>query len=227
MNSEIVIESEELCYDQEYFAFIFALITNIYPQVKNQISLYNYSLWQTNGAVSNTLGMPDYSGSSEGLEWISYKISDKCDLFFAFRDFAPSYIYSIQLTGKNSNMPSFAGIKLGDSFEKVIKIFGLPDSLDVVNGRRLCVYNGKNYSFLFEGQKLHSIKINTYEEMFDHDFDESIRTWDKIIKIIMAKDAKRLVEYLRPDIEINFDGSIYRIKEPMGKYSLSNDVLGK
>ena len=212
------------------FLILFTITTFlsiVFPQVKNQVSLNNFYLWQLKDAVANTYGIPSETGRTEDSHWESYKIDKECDMFFEIKDDMPSYIYSIQITGLNKKMVPFAGIKLGDIEKKVIDLFGMPDEITKKEGNKsLFEYEDKNYSFLFKNKKLYSIKIRCYKDLFLDKWEVS--SWSEIKKCILSKNVSSLIKYIRPDVEVYFNEQTFRLTKPLGLFTIDkNDIIYK
>ncbi len=107
----------------KYYLFILVLILPGLLVAEEYDSLYGFSLGEPVTNVLKKLGVPDRE--------IDLEDGSKVIIFFsehhyaAFVSIRPNndFIYSIQVTGDRSSADqSLAGIKLGDPFEKVVKL---------------------------------------------------------------------------------------------------------
>ena len=140
-------------------------------------SLYGFSLGDPINKVLEKFGEPDKIIELKDKSEVNVFIKE--DHYAVFVTLPPKNdsIFSIQLTGQNSSKEQgIEGVRLGDAFEKVLKMFGEPtrsraaidqETRKEVEDTNIHFY-GENFSFEVANGKVTSIKL-TYDKTLSSD----------------------------------------------------------
>ena len=204
-------------------AILFLLVLpSMVSALENQYQLNGFWIHQYKNAIPATLGKPLQTGETNYSTWEAYVLSDKAHMIFEFLKTKPHWIYSIQITGEETEMLPFVGLKLGDSKDKVIRMLGEPDDVSKMKNRNidLFVYKSKNFTVEIDGKgKLYSIKIHGYNRLFESATSD-FSYWDDFKKTLSNKDFSGLSEFFRPDVEIYKNEEILEIDESFHTFFL-------
>ncbi len=168
--------------------------------------LYGFRLGQYKTAVINELGQPSKTQMLEDSTTVDFYFlssdSSTC-VVFQYSPRKPKEIFAIQLSGTKTDR-LYYGIQLGDSEEKTISVFGKPDTIMNQefnnNKEKLLKYTERNLSFLFNDNKVESIRIWDQEQK-KHYNNPSVK---ELLNIIATNDKQSICDILSPNLEIYF-----------------------
>jgi hypothetical protein len=204
------------------WVFVLLLLVSNVVFAEKLYVLYGFKIGQKISTIEAQLGKPSQVIYYEdGFVAYIYKMADYYVVFEASPSNLDS-IWSIQIGGKrNPQKMGLRDINLGDSFEKMIKIFGEPDekenARDEYTGKTLddTIYysynNNGNYSIEVTNNQISSIKV-AYEEGKS---TKDIPDLNAIIDALASKDYYKICSILAPNLEIvdsqtlSFSKSIY------------------
>jgi len=180
---------------------------------ETETDLNGFRLWQFKNAVSSTFGKPFDTFNTADATIEAYRLDERAYMVFEYLKRTPNNIYSIQLTGDTEKALPFMGLKLGDNISKVAAILGKPSHTEKMDSPKVTrfEYAGKNYTIEVDDKdKLYSIRIFITKDLLTKTV-ESFEAWDEFKAAILAKDTKKIIAMLRPDVEIYKKGKILSI----------------
>lgn len=167
--------------------------------------LYGFRLGQYKAVVTNELGEPDGTRLFEDSTRIDfYYISADSSSYIGvqYLPSKPKEIYALQLSGTNKVERPFYGLHLQDSKEKLVPVFGKPDSIisQDFNDRAAETwrYDNSRLSVLFVENKIESIRI------WD-DYDQKGYQYpsiEELLAIISTYDTSKIADILSPGLEV-------------------------
>jgi hypothetical protein len=180
-----------------------------------QTDLNGFRLWQFRNAVATTMGKPfDTFTTGESIVE-AYRLDDKAYIVFEYIKKYQTNIYSMQITGSTDKATPFMGLRLGDDLSKVNALLGQPSHIEKIDSPKVMrfEYAGKNYTVEIDDKdKLYSIRILMTKDMLTK-VSESFKAWDEFKAAIGAKDIKKIMAMLRPDVEIYKKGKVLSISK--------------
>lgn len=180
-----------------------------------QTDLNGFRLWQFRNAVATTMGKAFDTFTTDESIVEAYRLDDKAYMVFEYLKKYQNNIYSMQITGRTDKAIPFMGLKLGDDLSKVNAILGQPSRIEKIDSPKVMrfEYAGKNYTVEVDDKdKLYSIRILITKDMLTM-VRESFKAWDEFKAAIGAKDIKKIMTMLRPDVEIYKKGKILSINK--------------
>ncbi len=134
----------------------------------------------------------------------AYQIDERAYMVVGHHKKYPNHISILQLTGLTTKALPFKGLLLGDSEDKVIRTLGKPDRVEKIASPNVSkfAYNDRNYTVeIDESGRLYSIQIFTTTDLLTKT-DGTESEWPNFKAAVLSKDFVRVVETLRPDVEI-------------------------
>ena len=180
-----------------------------------QTDLNGFKLWQLKPAVTSTMGKPFDTFTTDDSIVEAYRIDDKSYMVFEYMKKYQNNIYSMQITGNTDKALPFMGLRLGDDITKVTNILGKPSHINKIESPKVSSYEfeGKNYTVeINDKDKLYSIKIFITKDLLGKT-TEPFKAWDEFKAAIVAKDNRKIIEMLRPDVEIYKSGKVLSINQ--------------
>lgn len=189
--------------------------------------LNGWRLLQFTQTIEPALGEPFTTRDNPPLRYRAYGVGDDAYMVFGTHDALPQVIDSLQLTGTAAvDMLPFKGLKLGDDRGKVLTALGQPTSMTEIDEPKVTRWNfeGTNYSVELDSEnRLYSIRID-----MQHDFmkprDDTNKDWETFVAAVRSRDADKLLDRLRPDIEVYRDGQVLAIRKRYRDFSESPDA---
>ena len=181
--------------------------------------LFGFRLGQYKNVVTNELGHPSQTKVMDDSTLIDfYYISKDSSTYIGFQYLPskPKEINAIQLSGTETQRP-FYGINLNDNENKIISVFGKPDTLltQDFNDKdvKIWKYIKLNLSILFRDKQVESIRIwDDYERK-----DYNHPTIEQLLEIIKTKDKGKIANILSPGLEIYYCDKIITWKNSFHK----------
>jgi hypothetical protein len=177
--------------------------------------LNGFRLWQYRDAAKDYLGEPFATQKGEESVYEAYAVTDSSYMVFELWQKYPQNMYSVQITGYPTKMLPFKGIVLGDPEKKVKKALGKPDSSKKIEDPPVTInyYEGENYSTEIDADgRLYSIKLHVTDG-FMSEAEVGFDDWDRVKSAVLAKDMKKILETVRPDVEIYKGGEVIYINK--------------
>jgi len=181
--------------------------------------LYGYKIGQNIASVQKELGNP-YKIHKFPDGFIAYIYKHKNHYLILETDNTnPNVIWSIQIEG-SENPAEFGldGLSLGDSSNKVILIFGKPDSIknsiDEITKKVMkdIVY----YSYLTKGNfsiEINKNKVSSIKLQFNGPIQSNpkdIYVLDRFLESVKSKKYYQIASYLSPDFELHWNNKTYK-----------------
>jgi hypothetical protein len=189
--------------------------------------LNGWRLLQFTQSVEPVLGKPFTTKDDPPLHYRAYVLGDDAYMVFGTHDGQPQVIDSLQLTGTAAgDMLPFKGLKLGDDRGKVIAALGEPTSRTQIDEPKVTRwdYQGTNYSVeLDSDDRLYSIRIGIGHGFMEPG-DDSDEDWEKFVAAVRSRDPGRLLDRLRPDMEVYRDGEALAIRRRYSDLAASPDA---
>jgi len=183
--------------------------------------LNGFRLWQFRNVVIASYGEPDRKMEQNDFTHEAFFISEKAYMVFGYLSSASHNIYSIQITGDTNEMLPFKGLVLGDNVVKVNKQLGLPTNIRQIEKPRVDIYEFENTNYTIEideSGKLFSIKISVKNKLFENaSFNDE--HWGNFKKAVMEKNLPKIINCLRPDVEIYKDGKTLSINKKISEFN--------
>ena len=202
----------------------------------SQLELNGIFLGQFKQVPERLFGRPLRTEKFEdGWTYRAYALNKDTGVYMAFKfskDF-PEEIYSLQIAGPPDDLeatvgesaPPFVGIRLGDSREKLLSVFGKPSKIEPESDWpvELWSYDGRNYSFEVNKQgRLSSIQIMGYDGFpgepkdFPTDLTELKKCLSSAAAIRLEDHSSGcLADWIAPGIEIEVAGRSIYVKRPL------------
>lgn len=180
-----------------------------------QTDLNGFRLWQFKKVTTDALGQPFDTFETETSTFQAHRISDEAYMIFGYLKDLPNNIFSIQLTGYTNKVLPFKELIPGDDIEKVNKVLGKPAHIEKIDSPNVSKYEyeGTNYTVEIDDKgKLYSIRIYSTKDLIQKT-DDKFKSWDEFKAAIIAKDIKRTISMLRPDVEIYKNGKVISINQ--------------
>lgn len=192
---------------------------------ENEIELNGFRLQQFVSVVEPALG-PSFRIIDVG-DFVAkaYQIDDNAYMVISYNKKHPNNISTLQLTGATNKARPFRGLLLGDAEEKVVRTLGKPDQttkIEVPNVTKYS-YEDRNYSVELDEQgRLFSIQIATTLDLMSKSATESA-VWPEFKAAVMSKDFERILDMLRPDVEMYKSGRVLSINARYDDFRQSPD----
>ena len=175
---------------------------------ENEIELNGFRLQQFVSVVEPVLG-PSFRTMDVG-DFVAnaYQIDDNAYMVISYNKKHPNNISTLQLTGTTNKARPFRGLVLGDAEEKVVRTLGKPDKTTKIDSPNVTkyTYEDRNYSVELDEQgRLYSIQIATTLGLMS-EYSKESSAWPEFKAAVMSKDYERILEMLRPDVEMYKSG---------------------
>jgi hypothetical protein len=196
-------------------AIVSALLPSLLYAGELQTDLNGFRLWQLKPTVASAMGKPFDTFTTDDSMVEAYRLDDKAYMVFEYLKKYQNNIYSMQITGSTDKALPFIGLRLGDDITKVTNILGKPSHITKVESPKVSSYEfeDKNYTVEIDDKnKLYSIKIFITKDLLGKT-SESFKAWGEFKAAIVAKDNRRIIEMLRPDVEIYKSGKVLSINQ--------------
>jgi len=180
-----------------------------------QTDLNGFRLWQFRNVIATTMGKPFETFTTDASIVEAYRLDDKAYMVFEYMKKYQNNISSMQITGSTDKAIPFMGLKLGDDISKVTAMLGQPTNIEKINSPKVTrfEYAGKNYTVEVDDKdKLYSIRIFITKDMLSK-AAETFKVWAEFKTAIAAKDIKKIMVLLRPDVEIYKKGKVLSINQ--------------
>lgn len=203
-----------------YLLIAFILFPALLFAGELQTDLNGFRLWQLKPAVSSAMGKPFDTFTTEDSIVEAYRLDDKTYMVFEYLKKYQNNIYSMQITGSTYKALPFMGLSLGDDIEKITKILGKPSRVETIDSPKVSKYEyeGKNYTIEIDDKdKLYSIKIFITKDLLGKT-TETLKAWEEFKNAIVAKDNRKIIEMLRPDVEIYKSGKVLFINQTFADF---------
>lgn len=168
--------------------------------------LFGFRLGQYKSVVTNELGQPSKTKVMDDSTVVDfYLLSKDSSTYVGFQYLPPKpkEINAIQLSGNKVDR-LFYGINLKDSENKLISVFGRPDTLinQEFDGKKgeIWKYIKLNLSILFLDKKIESIRIWDDYENKNYNYP----TIEELLEIVKTKDESKIADLLSPGLEIYY-----------------------
>ncbi|MEP2276225.1 MAG: hypothetical protein ABJH98_12260 [Reichenbachiella sp.] len=203
----------------KYLNLLVALLTSFFSYAQTGIveELYGFRLGQYRAVTTNELGDPAstiYLEDSSRVDFFYLNEDSSTHVGFIYMN-SSDEINSIQLTG-NRISRDFGGLNLGASPTEAIALFGEPDDIENMEFNDDSVatyfYQDKNYSFVFNGNMLSSIKI--WDPLVSPDYeseDYELPTLEPLVRNLSRSDLD--LNFLSPVLEITYCDEILMWKK--------------
>ena len=169
-----------------------------------ETDLNGFRLHQFVNVAETVLG-PTFKTIDAGQSVVNaYQIDERAYMVVGHHKKYPNHISILQLTGLTTKALPFKGLLLGDSEDKVIRTLGKPDRVEKIASPNVSkfAYNDRNYTVeIDESGRLYSIQIFTTTDLLTKT-DGTESEWPNFKAAVLSKDFVRVVETLRPDVEI-------------------------
>jgi hypothetical protein len=208
-----------------YLSIAFTLLPSLLFAGELQTDLNGFRLWQLKPAVASVMGKPFDTITTDYSIAEAYRLDDKAYMVFEYLNKFQNNIYSMQITGSTDKILPFMGLSLGDDVNKVIAILGKPSGEEKIDSPKVTKYSyeGKNYTIEIDDKnRLYSIKLFITKD-FLNKADGLFKSWDEFKAAIVAKDVKRIIKMLRPDVEICKNGKVLSIKQKYADFEKNPD----
>lgn len=189
--------------------------------------LNGWRLLQFTATVDEAFGQPFTTREDPPYRSRAYRVGEEAYMVFSTHDEQPQVIASLQLTGTAApDMLAFKGLKLGDDRNKVIAALGEPTSVTEIDDPKVSRlnYQDSNYTVeLDDKHRLYSIRLDLY-----HDFmkpgDDTDQDWNALVAAVRSRSPEKLLETLRPDMEIYRDGDVLAIRRRYSDFVAAPDA---
>ena len=190
------------------YTVCFIVSNFLFAQQSIEEELYGFQLGQYREVTMNELGEPAdsyYLEDSSRVDFFYLNLDSTTHIGFIY-PYNSNEIYAIQLTGEATSK-GFRDLNLGSKSTDVFAVFGTPDQIDrqEFNDDSVSIYfyQDKNISFVFDDDKLNSIKIwDPFTEPNYDDKDFQLPSLEPIIKSLKNKDRSEIIAFLSPGMEI-------------------------
>ncbi len=202
--------------------FILLLISSsgTFAQSNLVEELYGFRLGQYDDVTLNELGEPAntiYLEDSSRVDFFYLNSDSTTHVGFLYLN-GSNEIYSIQLTGESVSSTEFNGINLGDETTEVISKLGKPDTVmtqdfnDVIATNYF--YTERNYSLVFNGEVLNSIKIwDPFLEPNYEDENFTLPELGSVVGLLKTNNRKDISAQLSSGLEIFYCDDIIAWKK--------------
>lgn len=205
---------------------VFALILPA-SATEPQVELNGWRLQQFVKAMDSTYGEPYKVIVEGGITSRVHFIDEQAYMVAGATDTFPNHIATLQLTGISAKPIPFLGLQLGDPEEKVISVLGTPDTRVRIEDWKVTRYDypGRNYSVeLDDAGKLYSIRIISDASVTSAIADDAFSPWAEFADALASRDTARILDQLRPDIEIYRHGRILDIDRRFRDFAENPDA---
>lgn len=193
----------------------------------HESELNGWRLLQFTESIEPLLGKPFKSLDNTPRRYLAYGLGGDAYMVFGTHDGQPLVIDSLQLTGTAAkDMLPFKGLKLGDDRGKVIAALGEPTSKTEIDEPKVTRWNyeGTNYSVELDGAgRLYSIRIDMHHGFMEPG-DDTDQDWKVFLAAVRSRDPGKLLDRLRPDVEVYRDGQVLAIRRRYSDFAASPDV---
>lgn len=192
------------------------------------LELDGFMLGQGEYAVTETLGKPDDRVEDDNDGYVlSYNKGSGGFEAFIFRNEMPGVVFGIQVTGRAwQGSPKLLGLALGSSLRDLVKVCGLPTTMELVKfalpdqteKRDSMFYNYKNYnySFVVQDDKIVSMRILGLRGFTKNTPEHHPLYW--FAQAIQKDDYALLRRCLMPNVQLLQAGREFRIEEPFSQF---------
>lgn len=194
----------------------------LYAQTGIKEELYGFRLGQYREVTINEFGEPAstvFLEDSLKVEFFYLNPDSTTHIGFIYL-YQSDEIYSIQLTGEPVTK-TFQGVNLGSKPNNVTASFGKPDRIDKQefdgDSVNTFFYDNKNYSFVFQKDKLNSIKI--WDPLTEPDYesgDFQLPTLESIVNSLKTNDRSAITGFLSSGLEIFYCDDIIAWEKSIG-----------
>ena len=189
--------------------------------------LNGWRLLQFTETVNEDLGQPFTTRDDPPYHNRAYQIGKYAYMVFGTHDEQPHVIASLQLTGTAAaNMLAFKGLKLGDDRSKVIAALGEPTSVTEIDDPKVSRFDYQNSNYTVElddKHRLYSIRIDLHHDFMKPGGDTD-QDWDAFVAAVRSRSPAKLLETLRPDMEIYRDGGVLAIRHRYSDFVAAPDA---
>lgn len=193
----------------------------------HESELDDWRLLQFSNVVDGALGKLFATKDAAPHRYRAYQIGKDAYMVFGIHEAQPQVMASVQLTGTAAaDMLPFKWLKLGDSRESVIAALGEPISLTQSEEPKVSwlKYDNRNYPVEVDGDsRLYGIRIGR-SDGFMVAGDDGEQDWEAFVAAVKARDPGRLLDRLRPGMEVYRDGQILAIRRRYSGFSLAPDA---
>lgn len=182
--------------------------------IATEISLNGFRLQQFVNIAPGVLGAPLQSRETEHLGMTAYPVDANSFMVVTHHKSHPHNISKLQLTGSATSALAFKGLTLGDPKDKVLSVLGPPDEIEKINEPKVSLYRyrARNYTVeLDESDRLYSIQIFMTTEL-NEKRDVTKDDWKDFKAAVISKDVQKVLEMMRPDVEIFKSGKTLSIR---------------
>lgn len=188
--------------------------------------LNGWRLLQFTETVDKTLGQPFTTRDDPPYRNRAYRVGEDAYMVFGIHDEQSQVIDSLQLTGTAAaDMLAFKGLKLGDDRSKVIAALGEPTSITEIDDPKVSRlnYRDSNYTVeLDDKRRLYSIRIDLHHD-FMKPHDNTEQDWAALVAAVRSRNTEKLLETLRPDMEIYRGGEVLAIRLRYSDFAAAPD----
>lgn len=191
-----------------------------------EFELNGWRLLQTAKAMDAAYGEPHKVVEADGVTSRVYFIDRQAYMVATTTQALPHHIGSLQLTGITDKALPFLGLTLGDPLSKVLTVLGEPSNRVRIEEWKVSRYEypRSNYSIeIDDNDKLYSIRIKTDAAVASEIVDESFSPWGAFVDALASHDTARILDQLRPDIEIYRHGHTLEIGQRFHDFAESPD----
>ena len=189
-------------------------------------SINGVMLLQNGQSVHAALGRPDLEMRLEAGHAEQYRIGDSAWIMFGYSDVAPQLVSSIRLYGHLATMEPVAGLRLGDTAERVRELLGEPVQKIETEppGYTEWRFEHFNGALEFDGLgRLYGIRIQVTRE-FEQLADANARPFDDFLAVLERHDAQAIVDWLAPDVEVYRGDDVLSIDRPFAAFRAEPDA---
>lgn len=187
------------------------------PATEMILDLRGFRIGQYREAPKSMFGEPMQKGKyQDGYEYEVYLVDSRKGVYMVF-EYSPSnlnVIWSIQFAGDKAES-GLKNLTLGADKSKVIEVLGIPTNKeDIGENEQEWKYDQTNYSIeINKNGKLSSVKITDESaKLFPKLGLSHIPKFGQLVKVLMSKDPNKIGEWLCPDVEVTYAGSIHFFK---------------
>jgi len=179
-----------------------------------EFELNGWRLLQAAKTMDAAYGDPHKVVEEDGVTSRVYFIDKQAYMVATTTRTFPNHIGSLQLTGITDKALPFLGLTLGAPLSKVLTVLGEPSTRVRIEEWKVSRYEypGRNYSIeIDDNHKLYSIRIDTDATVASQIVNESLSPWGSFVDALASHDTGRILDQLRPDIEIYRHGRTLEI----------------
>lgn len=177
------------------------------PHAPSPRELGPFLLGQYRTAVEAKLGTPTKEDKdSDGEPLLVYSLAGEMETYLVVSVSEGDFprVTSIQISGKpKADLKGMGSVNLGDPKSKVVAALGKPDEEKKGDdGDEFVDYADRNYSFVFRGDRLRSIKIVANNDGFPKK-EGSEPDLAGFQRALASRDREAILEYMCADFYIN------------------------